>query len=132
MNIKERYWMSAAIDGEGSIISNNRNRPSKRINFSIVIANNSRKFLEFAQKICEAGKIYETKGRRCLQLRIERSFDVNKILKEIQPYLIIKKEAAKKAIQIIEKQGKWHPPRKKGKFIKLELGKGHWFKSNLR
>lgn len=109
VRIEHASWLAAAVDGEGSVILRNRGRGkarAPRFQAHVVIVNNHRGFLEFAQKVAKAGNIYEGAGRRKAnwQLRIERRDDVLRVLEAIEPYLIIKKDKARAAMDTMLNQ----------------------------
>ena len=117
MKTEHAYWMAAAIDGEGSILIRNRGRGRAglpRFQVHLVLANQSDRFLEFARTICGCGRVYL--GNRAKQLRIERRADAVRILKAIEPYLVIKGSKAREAIAIIEAQPPYISKRIRGRF----------------
>lgn len=96
---EHRHWVAAFLDGEGSIIR--RDRPGRRPTFVIVFANNHLPLLEHARELCGSGRIYSSK--RAYQLRIERVGDVHRILKEVEPVLILKREKAQMALETLRR-----------------------------
>jgi len=104
MEAIDASWLACAIDSEGSLrlaIADRNRRP-----LAIQITNTHKGFLESAQKRAECGHIYEAphKGRwkPCFSFNINRHQDVLRVLKEVEPYLIIKKEQANHIIRFIE------------------------------
>jgi hypothetical protein len=96
-------WIAGFFDGEGcvSINSGTNGRTEKRyVKVSVSIAQKDRDILE---KIREqhGGKIYEYKSSNSHALFWQKQCDVKKILEELIPYLIIKKEKAIEALEII-------------------------------
>lgn len=95
MELEHRTWLAALIDGEGSIID--RVRPGRSFAVVVVIANNNGPLLLAAQERAGAGRIYRSK-RDTLQLRIERRMDVIRVLSEVEPHLIVKRDRARLAL----------------------------------
>ena len=113
-----KYWLAAAIDGEGSIYIHKPKPKSRRQRVTIAITNNNEEWLKAGQSMCKMGIIFPCNG--AFQLRIERDADVLHILKELNPLLIVKRAKAKQAIDILSKKKKWRQPHgPDGKFICL-------------
>jgi hypothetical protein len=85
-------WLAAAIDGEGTIsLVKNRSRTS----FSpfIGVFNNNEEFCKKAERLVGSGGI--SKQGHCYRFTTKRLDRVESTLKEILPYLIVKKSNAK-------------------------------------
>lgn len=99
----ERAWLASAVDGEGCITNNIKNGN----NFQIYVVNTNINYLKRAQELTD-GRIYimnrKNMGNRvtCYKLSVFKRAQVLKTLKEILPFLIIKKEKALKAIAILK------------------------------
>lgn len=100
--------MAAVIDGEGSIcLTKDKNLPK----VSLTTSNTNEQFLLTAKDliesnfegsrvgICHSHYIYKTEKKPCMQLYVYGHKNIFKILKEILPFLIIKKEKALKAFE---------------------------------
>lgn len=117
MKVEYAYWMAAAIDGEGSILIRDRGRSKARTprwQVHLVLANQDLRFLEFAAAICGCGKIYD--GKRAKQLRIETAADACRVLREIEPYLLIKRDRANEALRTMLEQVPYVAMRENGRF----------------
>jgi hypothetical protein len=115
MRLEHAYWLAALIDGEGSIAIRDRRRPSGRLDVAVVIAQNDVRLLEVARDRAEAGRIY--KHVRSHVLRIERAEDVSRVLGEVTPMLIVKRDRAENALAVLDRQGVWVAPRVQGRFV---------------
>ena len=114
MRVEHAYWLAALIDGEGCISIRDRRRPSERLDVSVVIAQNDVRLLEVARDRASAGRIYTHKQGSVL--RIERAVDVQRILEDVAPLLIVKHQRAVAALAVLEQQRGWKPTRVAGKF----------------
>ena len=101
----EAAYLAGIIDGEGCISLRKRNNKI----FPIVsIGNTSVELMDWLQTICvrRARKLAITKQTRsrCLMIEWGALLDVKNLLNQVIPFLIIKKERAIKAINIIEEE----------------------------
>jgi hypothetical protein len=154
MKKHDAAWLAAAIDGEGTI-GIYRNAPK------ISIANNSREFLEKAFRICRrCGGISvrqrkTDRGRTVVRARdvkgmsgvlltysftVARIDVVENVLREILPFLIIKKENARRVLKWLRSGREidvrlTHSNKRWGRLNKKKLGKrygegsGNWGRS---
>ena len=114
-NEVEKSWLACAIDGEGSL--GIRSTGLKRNQYSrFMVANTDYKFIKKVSKLTE-GKITtqrQSKGhlgkKTVYWVTINKHKDVLDILKQILPYLIIKKKKAKRIITFINNRS-WNKPR---------------------
>ena len=93
MTTEEASWLACAIDGEGSITYGHRQR---WILFKVQVANTKIEFLEFAKQITGCGQIY---GYKWVVYRLA---DIEAILKQVLPFLIIKRHQAELVLKIAE------------------------------
>ena len=108
----EAAWLAAAIDGEGYISfflkddHHSHRHPSEwpKIVPTIEIANNSKPFLEYAKKIIGAGGVYSQGSKNCFNYRLFTKSLCSQVLKQIFPFLIIKKYQARKVMQFCDRQ----------------------------
>ncbi|MFA5778762.1 MAG: LAGLIDADG family homing endonuclease [Elusimicrobiota bacterium] len=136
----QRGWLGAAIDGEGSI-----SHKKKGDRYNIFLYNSDRAFIEkFRQIVGTAGKITasarkktpQTLGKKMVfETAICNKFEIINILSQLleSGALIIKKDLAKTAIEVMRKKknyklkrlGYFTPtlpcPQKTGVAIQLEL-----------
>ena len=106
-------WLAAAIDGEGTITVTKRKNKIVGDGYSpkITIGNNCEEFVEKARRIIGHGGIYSRKYEIRGESRITYQFNVGSrgvillVLKEILPYLIVKKNNAEKIIAWLESNG---------------------------
>lgn len=112
MKVEHQHWLAAAIDGEGCIIIRKR---GSRFQAHLVIANNHLGFLRHAQELMGAGKIYHS-NNNTYQVRVEQRDQVLRVLGDILPYLIVKKERAQEAIATMEAQQPYVVSRANGKY----------------
>lgn len=95
LNSNQKGWLASAIDGEGSITIDKKHKV-----YSLRVTNTNKEFVEYANKLFgERNNLYIDKrkidGRKIMYVaHISNKKDVRKILKEIIPYLIIKKQQA--------------------------------------
>ncbi len=111
----EKAWLAAAIDGEGSIGFYDFGREGRRV--SITISNTNEPFIRRVKEIVGCGgSITRTafasdhKGRKPIyHYNLKGSARCYKLLKQITPFLIIKREKAEKIIVEIDSHpfGRW-------------------------
>ena len=103
MNDFECGWLSALIDGEGSLnlVANGKTKAGNHTHFEpdLQIKNNNKELLEKAQGIIGSGRIYKRKWKKpewadSYEYHLNSMQDVARILKEIAPFLIVKKQKA--------------------------------------
>lgn len=101
MHPTERSWLACAIDGEGSISLHGEKKPTKGLHIALIISNTNLSFAKKAREITGVGTIRTDyrKGRKPIhRWNVQSNFIARKILVQILPYLIIKKELAELAI----------------------------------
>lgn len=102
LELHEKTWMAAAIDGEGTIrFEKNRTKDIQGI--SVCIYNTSYLFVKNAMMLTQTGKIYNRRmeSKSLLtqyQWSIHRQAEVGELLGQIKDYLIIKKYKAIEAL----------------------------------
>jgi hypothetical protein len=97
------YWLAALIDGEGSIIIRRRKGRS-RLFVCITIAQNDRRLLDRAIEYAGCGTVYGNIGRKRNghQLQIFRQADVRRILEDVAPFLVLKRERAFRGLEVLD------------------------------
>ncbi len=98
LNLEQRAYLAAAIDGEGCIQIPER----RQIGINITQAN--RKWLEDIQKMTGGGTIYEHGGRQprsCWQLNFSKYESID-ILRQVLDYLYIKKVKALEVLAVVD------------------------------
>ncbi|RLI02474.1 hypothetical protein DRO30_02575 [Candidatus Bathyarchaeota archaeon] len=105
MNETDKAWLAALIDGEGSIGIGHQVHlveNQKRSTFFpyISISNLNRPILEKAKELFQSGCITEAKGVYTFITKKQQS--IYKVLKDIKPYLIIKKDHANLLLEYLE------------------------------
>lgn len=108
----DKAWLAGLFDGEGSINSYYFDKTEgdwiyKGFVISISISNNCKEIVEKFKKLVGVNlKITEIKQGRYnhinYRLKIAKGEDIVRILKEIKPYLIAKKQQANLMIELIE------------------------------
>jgi hypothetical protein len=109
----EKAWLAAVIDSEGSVVIGKLSEKYGNRKYVAIQVSNTNK--EFVDKVRELFGISTTtphnyntfKKGVIYQTRISGKVAVLKVLKQVYPYLIIKKEKAKQAIEFLEA----NPPR---------------------
>jgi hypothetical protein len=105
LTVAEKAYLAAFIDGEGSIMMN-YDKP--RTNPHVSIANTDKNVLYWIQKRFTAGQLCVThrnrhnpKWKDVYQLSINGIKNVYDVLRAIEPYLIIKKDKARRAMRYL-------------------------------
>jgi len=124
MKETDKAWLAAAIDGEGTIawyVNRKSGVPY------ITVCNNHKGFVEKAQKICRYGGIYSRQAKLSTNYvyTITQLNAVGYILKEIMPYLIVKKKKAEMVLEKILKKVDKLGVNEKGKNNHLKGNKGN-------
>ncbi len=102
MNSKDASWLSAALDGEGTI-------SFRGYGISLMVANSCREFVERAAEIMGGMVVGPQIDKRAGNRRPMYSAQLHKhqkvlsVLRCILPYLIVKKQKAERAIIALEK-----------------------------
>jgi hypothetical protein len=90
----EKSWLAAAIDGEGTITLHWKRKRSVPTG-KILITNNSKKFLDYAKMITRTGTTRQKqRGSKSYVWLVSNRADLIAILRQILPYLIIKRRQA--------------------------------------
>lgn len=90
-------YIAGIVDNQGSIfIRQYKVNNSRNYSLSMAIYHKEKSILEFVQDFFQAGKIY--RDRQGYQIKLGAS-DTDKILRELLPYLILRKEEAELAIK---------------------------------
>lgn len=109
-----RGWLAGIIDGEGTItLKKKRRKDNGNINYIplTVINNTNLEFLERIKEICGCGTIAQQSSsytkkhpnwNLIYRLEIKGSFNVKTLLKQVYPYLIIKRKHAEIVMRICE------------------------------
>jgi LAGLIDADG DNA endonuclease family protein len=92
----EKGWLAAAIDGEGTIVVDISRT-------QIFITNTNYEFIAYAMQLLgENSKIYKhqptTPRKLVMRAVLNIQWDIRDLLIQIEPYLLIKRDLAKKAI----------------------------------
>ncbi len=111
----EATWLAAVIDGGGSIGIYNYGREGRRV--CIQMSNTNKEFVEKMREIIGCGSqvirtnIHKThKGKKPMyQYVLKGSNRCYRVLRQIIPYLIIKKEKAREIVKELEEKpfGRW-------------------------
>ncbi|MFB6145098.1 MAG: LAGLIDADG family homing endonuclease [Candidatus Nanohaloarchaea archaeon] len=121
----ERGWISALIDGEGSLRLRERD-DSQTYKPSIAITNTSREILEKFQEIVPDPKIYDEKQDKDewndqYQLAVWKHSTIRNLLEQIEGRMVIKKQKAKLMTEFLERRAKSERSRdEEGHFISSE------------
>lgn len=107
MNKIDKAWLACAIDGEGTIVFGKRGGKRHNNLVTVAIYNTNRNFLENCQRIAKTGQIrlihpHRENEKQYFHFVIWKHTPILQLLKEILPFLIIKKLEAEKAIRLIE------------------------------
>lgn len=131
---EEASWLAGAIDGEGSIGLYDFRREGRRV--SITLANSNKDFVLRARKVIGCGStVYRTnlhlshKGRKPIYMYcLKGSNRCYWLLKQIIPYLIIKKDKASDIIKELENKpfGRWVNCTKEYRKLNSERLKKEW------
>lgn len=100
MKLTEKYWLAGVIDSEGSIyinkIKEKRNKRGYQLVPVLTVSNTNTRLLKRVKEITKKGSIILTRtGRKNWKDNYHYFASANvirKILKEIEPYLIVKRE----------------------------------------
>ena len=108
-------WLAGVIDGEGSIGLYNYGKEGRRV--CIQLSNTSKEFVDKTREIIGCGsqvnrdkRSYSHKGKKTMYLySLKGSNRCYWVLKQIIPYLIIKKQKAQEIIRELEEKpfGRW-------------------------
>src|SRR3989344_2309781 len=138
--IWEASWLAGVIDGEGSIGLYDYGKEGRRV--CIQASNTNRAFMEKMRRIIGAGSsVMRTdfsnshKGRKPLyHYTLKGSARCYIILKQILPYLIIKREKTYKIIREIENNpfGRWKNCTKESRIKHSKLMKKNWQDPKIR
>lgn len=130
----EAAWLAGAIDGEGSIGLYDYGKEGRRV--MIQIANSNFKFLEFAKKIIGCGSLHKRNrnspshwGKKIIQqYGLKGSNRCYHLLRQIIPFLIIKKQKALDIIKELEEKpfGRWANATPAYKRLHSERAKIQW------
>ncbi|MBI4029425.1 MAG: hypothetical protein HY376_03600 [Candidatus Blackburnbacteria bacterium] len=130
----QKAWLAAAIDGEGcisySLAGLTKTGKKKWLNLFIGISNTDRRFLDAAQNFVGAGSIhagsrYSYGKKVCYQWMLKGHQNIESLLIQIEPYLIIKKDKAIKMLEII-KTHKWKERTWEGKLEVAAYMRKRW------
>ncbi len=107
MNISDKTWLAAAIDGEGSLCLNKKTR-----RVQLVVYNTSADFAQKAHRLIPYSGIvvlhYAAKKpplqRRIYSVNLADKLSVLFALLQVYPYLLVKKDKAKEIIEFIVHQ----------------------------
>ena len=109
LNLAEAAWLAAAIDADGWIYANTTVEIGKRWPvLNVAVCNTNRQFVDWAAKLMMGYVAITRKDKGHLgwktlyRAEIKGHTHVLNILKQIEPYLIIKKENANKIVTFIE------------------------------
>jgi len=109
-----RGWLAGIIDGEGTItIEKKQRKDSGNINYMplIIINNTNLEFLKKIKEICRCGTVVQhspsyvkkhPNWNPTYRLEIKGSFNVKTLLKQVYPYLIIKRKHAEIVMRVCE------------------------------
>jgi len=105
MSVAEAAWLAGFFDGEGSISEFKGGRDYKYRTWKLSAPNTNRQSLEKCKTVTGVGGIcvkYEkTKRRKKLwQWQLSAQRDIQKILLQMLPYLVIKKKKAKRFLKM--------------------------------
>jgi hypothetical protein len=118
MSETEKAYLAGIIDGEGSILVSRVSRPANRSGYRfypvVQIINTSKQMLEWVSTVTGIGKIYNKKhagegAKRKAYTWKTKHQQVRRVLEQILPYLIIKKDSAENCIEFckfLEETGK--------------------------
>jgi len=139
-----RGWLAGLIDGEGTItVERLRRRKNNNINYRplIVINNTSLELIQKVREVCSCGTIslhspsYMKRfpqKRTVYSIKIKGSFNVSAILKQIYPYLIVKRKQAEIVLKICEENIKAYSTNKLANTKYLEMLKRELNRCNKR
>jgi len=103
-------YVAGLIDGDGWINCKERKWGSKTVlSLGVAVNLTDKKAIEWLKETFKGGCVYSYKpkrGKRNYQWQLHRWIDVYLFLKAIVPYLVIKKDRAKKIIKVIEEKYK--------------------------
>lgn len=106
MRKEEAAWLAAAVDGEGSVLFLRARGKGKAANIiRVVVHNTNRPFVEEAHRIAKAGRIggpYLRTGRQPMFWWLCVNQQAAGVLRQIVPFLIIKRRHAEIAIEVCE------------------------------
>jgi len=130
----EASWLAATIDGEGSIGLYDYGKEGRRV--SITMCNTNEKFVAYMKEIIGCGSsVMRTnwhkthKGRKPMYLYcLKGSNRCYKLLKQIIPFLIIKKQKALDIINELESKpfGRWANATKEARHKQSEMMRKVW------
>jgi len=116
MDELRKIWLACAVDTEGSIhFEKHRGKKHESFSIRISLCNTNLHFVQKAQEICGIGHIgLEPKVVHLPVYRwyIGKASECERILREILPYLIIKKGKAEQALLFLKYR------RQKGKYAR--------------
>lgn len=134
LSIAEAAWLAGVIDGEGSIGLYNYGKEGRRV--LIQMSNTNKAFVEKVRHVIGCGSNVVRhkfsgahKGRKPIyHYTLKGSARCYIILKQILPFLIIKKEVAKKIIKEIEEKpfGRWKNCTKEARQKQSNWAKKSW------
>ncbi len=106
-------YIAGFFDGEGSVLfkKHNDKRGFSYTEINVFITSTDKEVLEEIQEYLKYGVITETGNHKngwkhCYRLYINKQLEMLSVLKQLYPYLRIKKEDANKAIEFIESKKK--------------------------
>lgn len=110
MRQRERAWLAAVIDGEGSIThSYCGSKYCKRAHYRLSIGNVNHEFLLRTADLIGFGKISKRRLKtNKLPLYMYVLTDgrvLHNVLSEVLPFLIVKRNKARKILEYLEKRG---------------------------
>ena len=105
MSPAETAWLACALDAEGTIYVTNSGRG--RLIPRIEVTNTDPRFINKCHQITHVGFIFMKRGQKinwkpCWYWRSGSSHDIHGILRQVLPYLIIKKSQAEIVLTFIE------------------------------
>ena len=111
----ERAYVACAIDTEGSIIFGwVANKPWKaRLKCQVTIVNTSKEWIDKLRAIIGYGTLFEGargvgfRKKGCWALMVQRRPDVQSLLQQVQPWLVIKQGKADQVLRFFDENGLW-------------------------
>ncbi|MCP5375212.1 MAG: LAGLIDADG family homing endonuclease [Rickettsiaceae bacterium] len=110
MNKETKGYIAGFLDADGCIsLCKNKVKSRNNIRYSlfIIIVNTDKRILEYIKGKLKVGKIYQAKPQRSnhktpYHYRIQDNKDIEKVLKQLVDYLILKKAQAMLALKFLE------------------------------
>lgn len=127
----EKAYIAGIVDGEGTIELKEKPKTQRWSNMRVSVVNTNKDIIEYLCLKIPDGHFYTTKrkfqytsfvsqpknAKVCYKFQLAKKAGVYKLLKSIFPYLIIKKEKAKKVVEWFENERGRYLKRKSRNFF---------------